>query len=393
MPLAYPNASQESTFSMSTESILLADVTDDASMGHVKTLLWADLETYPFPARSLVIEPILKERQVAMIYSPTGVGKTWLTLSLAVIAASGSGAGFLGFRGIGDGNKVLLIDGEMDAEDLQERIDLVINGVNADKEKVRTNLIIASRQHQPFDASFPDIADPEWQDELLRYCERQQIKFLVLDNFSTLAPSIEDENSSAKIGKVNAMLLKAKQTQVTCILVHHANKSNGSYRGSSNIGVTLDLIIALNRPENYTHVDGETAFTIEFEKVRGTVPRTVTTARTVVFKTGPEGATWKEDDHPATQGHLIKVKLQSLRFATQKELAEHMGWLQPNLSKKVKQAIAAGIFSDEDLKGWFQQAKEIRQAGGQTEKDDAETIIGSLVFNTNEQLQSGRREG
>jgi KaiC/GvpD/RAD55 family RecA-like ATPase len=357
---------------MTTEN-LFPDDPNAASMSHVKTLLWADLETYPFPDRSFVIEPILKDRQVAMIYAPTGVGKTWLTLSLAVTAASGSGAGFLGFQGVGDGTKVLLIDGEMDTEDLQQRIDLVINSVSADQEKVRTNLIIASRQHQPFDASFPDIADPEWQDEVLRYCERETIKFLVLDNFSTLAPSIEDENSSAKIGKVNTMLLKAKQTKVTCILVHHANKSNGSYRGSSNIGVTLDLIIALNRPDNYTNVDGETAFTIEFEKVRGTVSRTVTTARTVVFKTGPDGATWNEDDHPATQGHLIKVKLQSLRFTTQKELAEHMGWQQPNLSKKIKQAIAAEIFSDEDLKGWFHQAKEIRQAGGQPDKDDSET--------------------
>jgi KaiC/GvpD/RAD55 family RecA-like ATPase len=309
-----------------------------------------------------------------MIYAPTGVGKTWLTLSLAVTAASGSGAGFLGFQGVGDGTKVLLIDGEMDAEDLQHRIDLVINAVNADKDKVRRNLIIASRQHQPFDASFPDIADPDWQDEVLRFCEQETIRFLVLDNFSTLAPSIEDENSSAKIGKVNAMLLKAKQTEVTCILVHHANKSNGSYRGSSNIGVTLDLIIALNRPENYTNVDGETAFTIEFEKVRGSVPRSVTTARTVIFKTGPEGSTWKEDDHPATQGHLIKLKLESLRFATQRELAEHLGWQQPNLSKKIKQAIAAGIFSEDNLKGWLQQAKEIRQAGGQTEIDDQQQV-------------------
>jgi KaiC/GvpD/RAD55 family RecA-like ATPase len=359
---------------MSTETILPfpASATDGASMGHVKLLLWEDLETYPFPERSLVIEPILKERQVAMIYAPTGVGKTWLTLSLAVTAASGDGAGFLGFQGVGDGTKVLLIDGEMDAEDLQHRIDLVVSAVNADKDKVRRNLIIASRQHQPFDASFPDIADPDWQDEVLRYCEQETIRFLVLDNFSTLAPSIEDENSSAKIGKVNAMLLKAKQTEVTCILVHHANKSNGSYRGSSNIGVTLDLIIALNRPENYTNVDGETAFTIEFEKVRGSVSRSVTTARTVVFKTGPEGSTWKEDDHPATQGHLIKLKLESLRFTTQRELAEHLGWQQPNLSKKIKQAIAAGIFKEEELRAWFQQAKEIRQAGGQAENDDSE---------------------
>ena len=163
------------------------------------------------------------------------------------ISTSGLGAGFLGFQGADDGVKALVIDGEMDVEDLQQRIDLIVDAVNADQDKVRQNLIIASRQYQPFGRVFPDIATEEWQNEVLRYCKDQGIKLVILDNFSTLAPSIEDENSSAKIGKVNSMLLKAKQAEVTCILVHHANKTNGSYRGSSNIAVTLDLIVALSR--------------------------------------------------------------------------------------------------------------------------------------------------
>jgi hypothetical protein len=112
-------------------------------------------------------------------------------------------------------------------------------------------------------------------------------------------------------------------------------------------GRVLTLIISLNRPDNYTNVDGETAFAIEFEKVRGIVSREVTTTRTVVLKTSPEGSTWREDDHPATHGHLIKLKLESLRFTTQKELAENLGWKEPNLSRKVKQAIAAGVFAEE----------------------------------------------
>jgi RecA-family ATPase len=156
-----------------------------------------------------------------MIYAPTGVGKTWFTLSLAVTAASGSGAGFLGFNGAGDGVKTLIIDGEMDVEDLQQRIDLIVNAVGADQQKVRQNLIIASRQHQQFGRGFPDIATEGWQTEVLRYCHAEGIKLVILDNFSTLAPLIEDENSFAKIGKVNTMLLMAKQAEVTCVLVHH----------------------------------------------------------------------------------------------------------------------------------------------------------------------------
>jgi hypothetical protein len=43
---------------MSTETILQFTPTCGAAMSGVKTLLWADLETYPFPERNLVIEPI-----------------------------------------------------------------------------------------------------------------------------------------------------------------------------------------------------------------------------------------------------------------------------------------------------------------------------------------------
>src|SRR5215469_7676504 len=154
---------------MTTENVLPLD--HGPSMSRVELLTWAELESHEFPERTFVIDPILKERQVAMIYAPTGVGKTWFTLSLAV---------------------------------------------TGDKDKVRQNLIIASRQHQPFGYDFPDIAREDWQDEVLRHCQSKDIKLLILDNFST-----QDENSSAKIGKVNSMLLKAKQAGVTCILVHH----------------------------------------------------------------------------------------------------------------------------------------------------------------------------
>jgi RecA-family ATPase len=123
-------------------------------MNHVAVLTWAELQQTRFPQRSFVIDPILKDRQVAMIYAPTGVGKTWFTLSLAVVAASGDGAGFLGFAGAGEGIKVLVIDGEMDVEDLQQRLDLIIGAVKADDERVRKNLILASRQHQPFGTAF-----------------------------------------------------------------------------------------------------------------------------------------------------------------------------------------------------------------------------------------------
>jgi hypothetical protein len=51
--------------------------TDGPSMSQVEVLTWGQLQAHEFPERKFVIDPILRDRQVAMIYAPTGVGKTW----------------------------------------------------------------------------------------------------------------------------------------------------------------------------------------------------------------------------------------------------------------------------------------------------------------------------
>jgi hypothetical protein len=42
------------------------------------------------PAREMLLSPILPERSLSMTYSPRGVGKTWVFLSMGVAIASGT---------------------------------------------------------------------------------------------------------------------------------------------------------------------------------------------------------------------------------------------------------------------------------------------------------------
>ena len=46
-----------------------------------------DMENRIHPKRRVLVFNLLHDREAVMLYSPTGVGKTWLSLSIALIAA------------------------------------------------------------------------------------------------------------------------------------------------------------------------------------------------------------------------------------------------------------------------------------------------------------------
>ena len=45
------------------------------------------MENRDYPKRKVLVSNLLHDREAVMLYSPTGVGKTWLSLSIALIAA------------------------------------------------------------------------------------------------------------------------------------------------------------------------------------------------------------------------------------------------------------------------------------------------------------------
>ena len=48
---------------------------------------WADMEYRKYPKRKTLVSNLLHDREAVMLYSPTGVGKTWLSLAIALIVA------------------------------------------------------------------------------------------------------------------------------------------------------------------------------------------------------------------------------------------------------------------------------------------------------------------
>jgi hypothetical protein len=78
------------------------------------------------PSRAMLLDPILPERSLSMLYAPRGVGKSWLVLTMG--AATAAPASFLGWSAARP-RKVLHVDGEMALNTLQERLTDISKGL------------------------------------------------------------------------------------------------------------------------------------------------------------------------------------------------------------------------------------------------------------------------
>lgn len=308
-----------------------------------------DLLAKHFPSRPWVIENFLKARQAAMIYSPTGAGKSWFSLSLACVAAGGGQ--FHNFQSESP-RKVIYIDGEMDLEDIQERLGKCVVAVKADPKAVGENLQIISRQAQTAGTTFFDLNDAGSQSNLLSIAKQEGAALVILDNFSTLV-EVDDENSATAFNKITTFLLTMKQAGIATLLVHHANKAKTGFRGSQKLSVTFDMIAQLYRPEDASHRG--CTIEIDFEKNRHSI-----NAEPVRLFLGVDATHWEV--HETEQG-LVKLAkmLRSLNFTSQKALAEAYGCSKGQISKLIQRAEAKGILGKDEWKGLFVSARNAQE--------------------------------
>ncbi len=73
------------------------------------------------PKRETILDPILSQKSLALLYGPRGLGKTFFALGIAWAAASGGS--FLNWRASRP-HRVVYVDGEMAAVDMKRRLAL-----------------------------------------------------------------------------------------------------------------------------------------------------------------------------------------------------------------------------------------------------------------------------
>ena len=146
---------------------------------------YKDIESLNLPTQQVLLSNLWRTEENVMIYSKTGVGKSWLSLSIAT-CITGQGKITVCDWENEIKRKVLLVDGEMSVRDYQNRLPVLIEATKADPKKVRENLDFVPRQRQEQYEYFTNLANENNQSELINYAKSRGIDTLILDNLSTL---------------------------------------------------------------------------------------------------------------------------------------------------------------------------------------------------------------
>lgn len=307
-----------------------------------------------FPPRDDLMAPWLKEGESALIYAAPGVGKSMFALSIALAVAGGGK--FLDWEAPKP-YRVLFVDGEMPMDTIKERTEMLLQALpDLDRDLVRENLHVFARQFQKASVDFPNLADPLGQSELEK--QAQGYDLIILDNLSTLA-NVEDENASRAFQPIVGFLMRMKLLGKACILIHHSGKKSSTYRGSSMLATTFEVILGLEKLSGLKAAHG-TAFLIKWDKLRAKPDERIRSWEV-----------WLDEDrweYEAAANEDIEILLEGLRSGkclNQKELASALKWDPSKVTRTKEKAIATGAVS---LKDWgiaFGRARDARTSVSQ----------------------------
>ena len=328
---------------------------------HLHVSLWSDMENKVYPKRTVLVSNLLHDREAVMLYSPTGVGKTWLSLAIALIAAGGGKLELLDWANE-DPQPVCYIDGEMLEEDIHERIKLLIPSLDLDEDKLRKNFSFISRVSQTDDVEeFLSLELEENQWELLNWVKNNTKQgshpIVILDNLSNLV-ELGDDNSAGQMQNFNMMVTKARKSGCSMVIVHHTGKSLGigpdgipTWRGSYDMATRLDKTICLLPCQS--SLDGY----VTFQVLEGKSRKGQRISLSIQFN--PMEKKWELFDESSTEDRhqLVKELLEKRCIAKYEDLKDVLERSASSAERYIKQAIECGFFEETDWKKWKQEAK------------------------------------
>jgi archaellum biogenesis ATPase FlaH len=191
----------------------------------------------PPPEYEWIISGLICKGDTTLIVGEPNVGKSWVSLSLAVAMADRHTM-WLGHT-VSHHGKVLYIDEENPHDVVYHRLkQLGIQQYN--------NLRYLHRQGVRLDRNFDKLLD-----EAITY----KPNMIVLDSLTRF--HTRDENNAGEMAKLfnDSINVLCRETGAAVIILHHTNKSdsNSSYvktRGSSDIGAAIDCGIELRKTDH-----------------------------------------------------------------------------------------------------------------------------------------------
>jgi putative DNA primase/helicase len=213
-----------------------------------------DLDIKP---REMILDPIIPEKGLVMIYAARGTGKTHVADSIA--CAVSTGGRFLRWTAP-KARRVLLIDGEMPASALRDRLRAIVAAADVKPDAEMFQVLAGDL----LDSGIGNLAAPKTQAMLEPWVEG--VELLILDNLSSLTAVIRD-NEADSWTPIQEWLLRLRRRGISVLIVHHAGKG-GEQRGTSRREDVLDTSISLRRPSDYVATEGA-RFEVHIEKGRG----------------------------------------------------------------------------------------------------------------------------
>lgn len=282
------------------------------------------------PPQENMLEPWLPKQGLVMIYAARGIGKTFFALEIALATASGQS--FLNWRPQG-AYRVLYLDGEMQANQLQERIRSLSHRYQSWDS---SNLILMPCGLQA--GAMPDLSSRVSQEALEPHLE--SVDLIVVDNISTLCRT-GMENEAESWRSVQDWLLRQRANGKSVLLVHHSGKS-GEQRGTSKREDILDAVISLKRPEGY-HASEGARFEVVFEKTRSFSGDDAQSQIVRLMET-PEGFEWESEKAlESTFDQIVRLSNEGLERSA---IAQKVQKDKSTISRNINKARQLGLLTD-----------------------------------------------
>ncbi len=209
-----------------------------------------------FPPREPVLKGLLCRQDLAMIYGPRGVGKTFVAFEIAYAVASG---GAFGPWKAPKARKVLLLDGEMAGRPLQRRAER-IHKAERSLSSLKNLFIVTPDMNR---GALP-MLDTEAGQAGIEEAMPKDVALIVVDNLSCWTGSAADDATAWEV--VSRWARRQRSEGRVVIFMHHANKL-GAQRGSSRKEDLLDVVLKLSVPKGHA-IESGTKFEVRFEKAR-----------------------------------------------------------------------------------------------------------------------------
>ena len=201
-----------------------------------------ELLALPVSDAEVVLGPMIMRGDKVLVYAHRGSGKTWLICFVAVACASGTsllGGQLVAPRPL----RVLVIDGEMKADELQKRYAQIFKALGT-PEDLQENFRIIAATIQKKDIRLETPEDREHYKEDIAWAD-----VIIADSMFCLFPSAMGTQIDGARGFNEFMRANSLQGKTTIVVDHTGKNKRDSY-GTIGKELGLELVLKLEKVKN-----------------------------------------------------------------------------------------------------------------------------------------------